>query len=202
MDPLWIDFINSDCCDYLGQGQHQDRLDKPDWLGGFLQRRRLGRINIRSRQVRAALRELRSLLQRFVRTIVDGRQPHDEDVDALNRYLGRWPVRSRMERAEGGYRVCLEPTAKGIEAVLFEIALSFAEFLVEDDPTRLKTCENADCKWVFYDKTRSRTRRWCADTCGNLMKVRRFRQRHRKGEPDSTSPKQAAQSHVKRKHRR
>ena len=61
--------------------------------------------------------------------------------------------------------------------MLFGITESFAAFLAEGDPTRLKLCENRDCRWVFYDTTRSRTRRWCADTCGNLIKVREFRRR-------------------------
>jgi len=61
--------------------------------------------------------------------------------------------------------------------VLFAVVESFASFLVEGDPERLKLCENPDCRWVFYDTSRSRTRRWCADSCGNLLKVRKCRQK-------------------------
>ncbi len=36
------------------------------------------------------------------------------------------------------------------------------------------------CGWVFYDRSKNRSRKWCEQaTCANLMKVRRFRQRHR-----------------------
>ena len=78
-------------------------------------------------------------------------------------------------------RARLVPKKPGLHAVLFEIASSFAAFLVEGDPDRLKLCDNPDCQWVFYDTTRRRTRRWCEDACGNLMKVRRFRAKKRKG---------------------
>ena len=88
---------------------------------------------------------------------------------------------SRIEIVDDGCRLRLDPAAKGLEAVLFVLTESFASFLVEGEPDRLKLCENPDCKWVFYDTTRSRTKRWCADSCGNLMKVRRFRARRQRG---------------------
>jgi predicted RNA-binding Zn ribbon-like protein len=41
-------------------------------------------------------------------------------------------------------------------------------------------CPGEECGWLFLDITRSGRRPWCdmAD-CGNLAKVRRFRERHR-----------------------
>jgi predicted RNA-binding Zn ribbon-like protein len=45
---------------------------------------------------------------------------------------------------------------------------------------RLKVCSADDCQFVFYDRSRSRTQRWCAmETCGNRVKTRRYRHRHR-----------------------
>jgi hypothetical protein len=48
---------------------------------------------------------------------------------------------------------------------------------------RLKRCP--DCQWVFYDRTRSRTKVWCdmlagdagGRSCGTIAKVRRYRER-------------------------
>jgi hypothetical protein len=49
---------------------------------------------------------------------------------------------------------------------------------------RLKACP--DCRWVFFDHTRSATKRWClmnagptGRACGTIAKVRRFRERRR-----------------------
>jgi predicted RNA-binding Zn ribbon-like protein len=39
--------------------------------------------------------------------------------------------------------------------------------------------ENDDCRWVFYDESKSQSLRWCASVCSNLIRVRRFRERHR-----------------------
>ncbi|TMC65135.1 MAG: CGNR zinc finger domain-containing protein [Chloroflexota bacterium] len=40
------------------------------------------------------------------------------------------------------------------------------------------SCENPDCRWVYYDESANQNRRWCEDSCANLMRVRRFRARH------------------------
>jgi len=38
--------------------------------------------------------------------------------------------------------------------------------------------------WAFYDESKNRSRRWCsAAECGNLIKVRRFRERQRAARP-------------------
>lgn len=43
---------------------------------------------------------------------------------------------------------------------------------------RVKVCENPQCRWLFLDHSRNRSRQWCeATTCGNRERVRRFRLR-------------------------
>ena len=45
----------------------------------------------------------------------------------------------------------------------------------------VRRCGNPDCVLFFFDTTRNHRRQWCSmGTCGNLMKVRAFRRRHRK----------------------
>jgi predicted RNA-binding Zn ribbon-like protein len=45
---------------------------------------------------------------------------------------------------------------------------------------RLKMCESPECRWIFFDRTKPANRRWCSsDRCGNRLKVRAFRERHR-----------------------
>ena len=44
---------------------------------------------------------------------------------------------------------------------------------------RLRICAAPDCRWVFYDTSRSGAGRWCSmATCGNRNKTRRYRERH------------------------
>jgi predicted RNA-binding Zn ribbon-like protein len=43
---------------------------------------------------------------------------------------------------------------------------------------RLRTCASEACRWVFYDRSRSRTRIWCdMNTCGARSKMRHYRDR-------------------------
>jgi predicted RNA-binding Zn ribbon-like protein len=52
--------------------------------------------------------------------------------------------------------------------------------LAEIDMTRLRRCERSACNLVFYDTTRSATRRWHAESpCGARERQRRYREASR-----------------------
>lgn len=56
------------------------------------------------------------------------------------------------------------------------------------DVTRLKRCERPPCNLVFYDTTRSGTRRWHAESpCGNRERQRRHRTASRASPPNGSS---------------
>jgi predicted RNA-binding Zn ribbon-like protein len=43
---------------------------------------------------------------------------------------------------------------------------------------RMKLCASTDCRWAFYDASRSGTSRWCSmGSCGNRHKTRAYRSR-------------------------
>jgi predicted RNA-binding Zn ribbon-like protein len=174
MDDLWIEFVNSEVHDHRGR-EDQDRLADPDWLAGFLRKRGLPTLDGRQQAVRTALGELRRLLLGMVRDLVDDKPLRSANLESLNRHLSARPVTTRLQVQDDDVRLQLIAGGSGLGAVLFAIAESFAKFLVEGEPVRLKACQNPSCRWVFYDTTRSRTKRWCSDTCGNLIKVRKFR---------------------------
>jgi predicted RNA-binding Zn ribbon-like protein len=45
---------------------------------------------------------------------------------------------------------------------------------------RLKACPGEHCQWALYDRTRSRTRTWCAAAkCGARTRSREYRRRRR-----------------------
>ena len=45
---------------------------------------------------------------------------------------------------------------------------------------RLKMCAAEECRRVFFDRSKPATRRWCMSTlCGNRIKTRTYRARHR-----------------------
>jgi predicted RNA-binding Zn ribbon-like protein len=66
-----------------------------------------------------------------------------------------------------------------LERVLWPIAQSSSELLTSDrDRAMVRECASDTCEWLFLDRTRNHSRRWCdmAD-CGNRAKQERFRSR-------------------------
>jgi len=58
------------------------------------------------------------------------------------------------------------------------VASSFAQFLADDVPGRLRVCANDTCRFIFVDHSPTGRRRWCdMRTCGNQAKVARHRAR-------------------------
>jgi predicted RNA-binding Zn ribbon-like protein len=48
---------------------------------------------------------------------------------------------------------------------------------------RVKTCADSDCRWIFLDRSKPGSRRWCSSTgCGNRQKTRAYRVRRNQGE--------------------
>jgi predicted RNA-binding Zn ribbon-like protein len=196
MAPLWIDFLNSDWHDPLGHAPRRDRLEDPEWLAGFLDTWRLPRVGpiAPGSAESQTLGGLRSVLQEVVGSIVKGGAVRSCDLAAINPALAARPVTPRLEHDGKAVRLRLAaaPGAAPLDALVLAILDSFAAFLAGGDPTRLRICENDDCRWVFYDETRSRTRRWCADSCGNLIKVRKFRRQRKKAAKSGASARPAA----------
>ena len=185
MDEPWIELLNSDWHDFRDQGAAEDRLENPKWVGQFLAQWQLSPRVVAAKSTRIGLGELRSLLKRLVLTIVRGDDAPAAELETLNAYLAAGTFRCRLERTPDDNRVYhlhMDPVRENLQTTLAHIARSFAEVFVGGDPARIKLCDNPDCRWVFYDRSRSRTRRWCegASGCGNLLKVRRFRKRQKK----------------------
>ena len=68
-----------------------------------------------------------------------------------------------------------------LERVLWPIAQSGSELVTSgDDRSLVRECASDTCEWLFVDRTRNHSRRWCdmAD-CGNRAKQQRLRNRVR-----------------------
>jgi predicted RNA-binding Zn ribbon-like protein len=66
----------------------------------------------------------------------------------------------------------------GPEGVLLPIAQSAFALLSGQDLERLHRCANDRCMLLFYDTTKSATRRWCSTACMNRARSsQRYRDR-------------------------
>ena len=124
--------------------------------------------------------ELREALYRiFVRMIGDAR-PTDEDLARLNVELGPALAHLRLAQSQEGYAWVWETESRDLDQVIWPVARSAAELLTSDELDRVRECANETCGWLFIDRSRNRSRRWCdMSECGNVAKVRRYRQRHK-----------------------
>jgi predicted RNA-binding Zn ribbon-like protein len=65
------------------------------------------------------------------------------------------------------------PDASAPHAMLWPVAHAAAELLTSQDVHRVKQC--AGCPWLFLDRSRNGSRRWCAmNDCGTHEKIRRY----------------------------
>jgi predicted RNA-binding Zn ribbon-like protein len=126
-------------------------------------------------------RAFRETLRHMAEGIVKGRGVSTEGVAAINFILTENDGNLRLERHDAGFRTRFASRPTQPLSLLGNVAEAAADLLSRSDPRLIRRCGNPDCALFFYDATRNHRRQWCAmGTCGNLMKVRAFRRRHRK----------------------
>jgi len=170
----WVDLVNSEEWDTYGRPT--EWLDDPSWLPFFL-----GQWQFRppdgGKFPAARFKALRGALRRSCEALAAARDIPQRDLRGLNLALNIAGKR-QLIHGQYGFEVEFRPRSEGWDAILAQIALSFANCLAGGERSRIKICGNRDCRWVFYDASKARTRRWCSDrVCGNRERVRRARAR-------------------------
>ena len=121
---------------------------------------------------------LRETLYRIFTSIIGGLSPNKDDVDVLNRELATARAHERLTQKEDRFVWTRDDGSKTLDSVLWPIVRSASELLTSDELLRVRQCGGESCGWLFLDTSRNRSRQWCdMRDCGNLSKVRRFRQR-------------------------
>lgn len=108
---------------------------------------------------------------------------HGSEGIALNPWFAQTPLRARIETVDGEPVVALKPAQLSYAGHIVAIVVNA---VAHSSWSRLKTCD--DCRWAFYDHTRSANKRWCGMSkggpegraCGTIAKVRAFRERKAK----------------------
>ena len=129
--------------------------------------------------------QLRETIYRIFSSVAHDRRPDDKDLGTLNRFLSDYPVSSSVVRTGQEYSWVVVPGGGAEAKMLWPIAKSAADLLTSDQLTRVTECANEEdgCGWMFLDKTRSGTKKWCSSTgCGNRAKVRAWYDRHERAD--------------------
>src|SRR6202165_4788720 len=95
------------------------------------------------------------------------------DIATLNGAAAASGLRMRFG-ADGKPR--LEPEVSGAVGAMGRLVATLYSAMEDENWTRLKLCSSQACRWVFYDRSKNHSSRWCTmASCGNREKARRFR---------------------------
>ena len=118
---------------------------------------------------------LRESIWAVFSALASGESPSDADLALIGDAAADGAARSRLVYDKDGVGWSLPPESDDLERPLWDIARSAADLLTSGDHDRIKECASATCEWVFLDRSRNRSRRWCdMSDCGNRAKARRF----------------------------
>jgi predicted RNA-binding Zn ribbon-like protein len=124
-------------------------------------------------------RKFRAVLHSLFSTLAAEEEPPSHALQALNRELKRSLPHRAMESQDGRIRWRWQVGDRP-EAVLWPVVWSAADLLASDRRPHVGCCAQGDCTWLFLDRSRNRSRRWCSDeSCGNRARVKRHYHRSR-----------------------
>jgi predicted RNA-binding Zn ribbon-like protein len=131
----------------------------------------------RAAEVLAETLSLRQLVYGIFRAMADGRRPSRPALerlrDAEREALAHASLVPAGPRMRWSWRL-----DEDLRAPLWSLAHAAVQLLTHGPLERLKVCAN--CRWLFLDQSRNRSRRWCSmEDCGTAVKKERFVERRR-----------------------
>ena len=121
----------------------------------------------------------REALYRLFKAVAEDLRPDPKDVELLNRELASARAHEKLTFTSGAAAVTWDDRDSP-ELPLRIVARSAAELLTSPNVSRIRICGGESCGWLFLDTSRNRSRQWCdMSDCGNVAKVRRFREKQR-----------------------
>ena len=118
-----------------------------------------------------ALVQCRETAYAVLHPLAVGAEPGVEDLAVL-----RELVEDAVRKAS---LVSSRPLTWRADTIADRMRLSVWRFFEDEDLNRLRQCDDGDCGWLFLDRSKNGSRRWCSSAdCGNRARARRHYQRH------------------------
>ena len=114
-----------------------------------------------------------------LRDVLSAKNGIEADVDAATAEIDAAARRAGIEVRFDPTCPRVEPSAVGVRGAIGRILVEVYVEMVDGIWERMKACRADDCRWVFLDTSKNRSRCWCSmESCGNRAKVQAYRQRH------------------------
>ncbi len=128
--------------------------------------------------------ELRETIYRVFSAIAGGGRPSEQDLLLLGSYAQEAFSHMHLIAAGSRFEWGLDQRSRdSLMTLLWPIAKSAVDLLAYGDLAKVRECAADNCGWLFMDRSRNQSRRWCdMKICGNREKVRRHR---RAGSPQA-----------------
>jgi predicted RNA-binding Zn ribbon-like protein len=163
------------------QHVQSDELSGPRELGVWMTQRRLLAEGAKiTPAMFDSARQLRTAVRAYLECDPGERRKNSAVIQALNTALKLFPLVGEAQRDRG---MTLQAGRQDALAGLSQVVAELYDGSIRGTLGRLKTCAASECRRVFFDRSKPATRRWCMSTlCGNRIKTRTYRERHRGAE--------------------
>jgi predicted RNA-binding Zn ribbon-like protein len=175
LEALILEFLNTDWI-IRCQGK-ADPLYNEAWLNSYF--KKVTGSDIESNETLSIqMINLRTLFINSIEALVNEELNLDVLIIELNKYFAVVPGVRKIINDEDEYDMSFKTDQVTDDFILAELCFLMYQLLFESEKERVKICENPDCKYIFFDNSRNKSKRHCYEGCANIMKVRRFREKN------------------------
>lgn len=121
---------------------------------------------------------LRELIFEIFSGVAHNKAPAPARLAEFNQFVKEAAHYRTLVAQENGFRWKWVDYKREFKVLWFPFAWEAANLLASDDLKFVRECASPGCAWLFLDKSKSHSRRWCdMKVCGNRSKARKFYQR-------------------------
>lgn len=121
---------------------------------------------------------LREAIDSLFRSVVSGKSPQLSSLQTLNRFLESTSATESLRWQRSEFIRAYNNLVSKPDTPLSPIIEAAASLLTSPERHCIRECADPSCRWLFLDRSKNHSRRWCdMRTCGNRLKVQRFRAR-------------------------
>jgi predicted RNA-binding Zn ribbon-like protein len=126
------------------------------------------------REAGAALVHCREAAYAVLHPLAIGAEPSADDLAVLRELI--------EDAVRNASLVSSRPLTWRADTIADRVRLSVWRLFEDEDLSRLRQCDDDDCGWLFLDRSKNGSRRWCSSAdCGNRARARRHYQRRHSG---------------------